>query len=61
MGSTLLTRHFGLLNEHCIGCKIMNQKRRDDINGSNVTWRLLVVLSNEVYVSFSVRNYIKYI
>ena len=37
MGNTSLTRHFGLLNEDFTGCKIMKQKRRDDINGSNVT------------------------
>ena len=37
MGNTLLTNHFGLLNEHCAGCKIMDQKRRDDMNESNVT------------------------
>ena len=35
--NTLLITHFGLLNEHCVGSKIMNQNRRDDKNGSNVS------------------------
>ena len=45
MGNTLLTRHMGLLNEHCTGYKIMNQKRPDlnhDMNRSYVTSRILV-------------------
>ena len=37
MGNTLLTRHFGLLNEYCTGSNIMKQRRQDDMNGSNVT------------------------
>ena len=51
------------LNEHCAGCEMMNQKRQDDINGSNVTKKRLVLKNMFLFLSLLgiILNYIVYL
>ena len=60
MGNTLLTGHIGLLNEHCTGCKIMNQKRPNlnhDMNRSFVTSRILVLKYTFMFLLGNISQY----